>query len=92
MNHPNGKTSDEKTREREFPQEADFLHEPCWNIFGTYAVPGATDEAGRLQHGFIPTRYELGILARHYLTEIYHVRYEWEVGSPTVGLRPLKAS
>ena len=78
-----GGASNRDMGEREFPHEADFLTEACWNAFGTYRIPGATDESGRLAHGFVPTRYELAVLARHYREEVYHYDYLYEVGGQT---------
>lgn len=72
-----------ETSEGEFPPEADFLHEPIWNAFDKYLIPSATDESGRLAHGFVPTEYELTVLASHYEEEIYQYEYLWEVGGQT---------
>ena len=38
---------------------------------GAHDVPGATDESSRLVHGFVPTRYELAVIAPHYLEAIH---------------------
>ena len=50
---------------------------------GAHDTPATTDESSRMVHGFVPTRYELAVLARHYLEEVYHYDYLWEVGGQT---------
>ncbi len=62
---------------RETPEEADFLNDWCWNAFGRYTASGANDESARMVHQFTPTRYELAVLARHYLEELYSIAYFW---------------
>ena len=70
---------------------------------GTHDAPATTDESSRLVHGFVPTRYELAVIALHYLDAIpaNGRGNEAETGgstesasplSPWKGLRPLGIS
>jgi hypothetical protein len=63
----------DSNEERAFPEEADFVRDAIPGC-GLFPCFGVTDEAGRLVKEYTPTRNELGVLARHYLTEIY----KWE--------------
>ena len=82
----------DKATHFQFPEEADYLQVEDWRPFGCYQVPGLTDASGGLANGFVPTRHELEIVARHYLTEIYRYDYEehvrGQVSSTDLRFRP----
>ena len=55
-------------------------------------VEGVNDSSAKLVEGFVPTRYELKILAVHYLNQAREIEYCWEesgqVGSNQGRLHP----
>ena len=70
--------------QREFPQEAECLRASPWLLFGgVAAIPGATDQTGRLVYEFVPTRYELAELAKHYVEVTYRPHKRWIVHEET---------
>lgn len=71
----NSNETDTKKGGEEYPPEADFLKRPEWNSFGLYGARGVTGESARLVNGYRSTRYELEVLARHYMDRIGNNRF-----------------
>src|SRR5262249_36567326 len=64
---------------RLFPAESEDLGVGDGGVFALGVAPGVNDESARLVFDFQPTRYELGVLARHYIDEARGNEYFWEL-------------
>ena len=61
-----------------FAQESEGLHPMRVNGFAIGVVNGVNDMGSELVDEFIPTRYELSILAQHYAERIWEINHFWE--------------
>ena len=64
---------------RRFPKESEELG--AWRSGPSLVglTEGVNDESATLVEGFVPTRYELAELARHYLNEALGIEHWWEI-------------
>ena len=67
---------------KQFPQESEDLGAGGGRTrFGDSirigVTPGVNDESAKLVPGFVPTRYELRVLGKHYLDEALRIQHWW---------------
>ena len=72
-----------------FPTESEGLGPMIGKGLAVGVVRGVNDATAELVEGFVPTRYELEVLARHYLECIGDIQFMWEAfgQSSSYGIR-----
>jgi hypothetical protein len=58
------------------PKESEGLERTALGL-NTLPVAGVNDELAALVDDFVPTRFELAVLAHHYLNELRQLDYDW---------------
>jgi hypothetical protein len=85
-----GANTDQVPKEirKQFPEESESLGAFLCGRALIGRTPGVNDESAKLVTGFRPTRYELAVLAEHYLNTALEIEHWWEstsvVGSSEV--------